>query len=338
MAADSHEDLNSRDGSRSWASDYHNPVLWKSVLEGLITDLEGVYVDATLGGGGHTAAILDALVPAGRVVAIDRDEDALAAARQRLDADVRSGRLLTVRGQFGELDRHVRSQGLESVDGVLLDIGVSSHQFDRPERGFSHRFDAPLDMRMDRRQEKTAADLVNHLPEKELADLIYGFGEEPASRRIARKIADARPLETTTDLAAVVRASVPTRIEAKAVSRVFQALRIAVNDEMEELESALLAATRIVRAGGRLAVISYHSLEDRRVKRFMRSGNFEGTIRKDIYGNALTPWTPLGRSPLMPDESEIDRNPRARSARLRIAERTEREAGESEQYGYPHHD
>ncbi|NNF04148.1 MAG: 16S rRNA (cytosine(1402)-N(4))-methyltransferase RsmH [Rhodothermales bacterium] len=337
MAAESHDDLNTPDGSRSWASDYHNPVLWNSVLEGLITDPAGVYVDATLGGGGHTAALLDALGPSGRVVAIDRDEDALDAARTRLDADVESGRLLTVRGRFGDLDRHVRSAGIDAVDGVLLDIGVSSHQFDRPERGFSHRFEAPLDMRMDRRQEKTAADLVNGLPEKELADLIYAFGEEPASRRIARRIAEARPIETTTELAAAVRASVPTRIEAKVVSRVFQALRIAVNDEMDELEKALIASTRVVRTGGRLAVISYHSLEDRRVKRFMRSGNFEGTVRKDLYGNPLTPWTPVGRSSITPDDAEIEQNPRARSARLRIAERAESETEESQGYGNPQH-
>lgn len=295
-------------------------------------------MDATLGGGGHTAALLGELEPSGRVLAIDRDPDALEAAGERLAGDVQSGRLLTVRGRFGDLEKHVRSQGLESVDGVLLDIGVSSHQFDRPERGFSHRFEAPLDMRMDRRQETTAADLVNGIGESDLADLIYAYGEEPASRRIARRIMQARPIETTTQLAAVVRSAVPTRLEAKAVSRVFQALRIAVNDELDELESALNAATHIVRTGGRLAVISYHSLEDRRVKRFMRSGNFEGTIRKDLYGNPLSPWTPVDRSAIVPDESEIARNPRARSARLRIAERTQSETDESARYGHPQHE
>jgi len=338
MAADPHDDLNSREGSEPWASDYHIPVLWNSVLEGLVTDSGGVYVDATLGGGGHTAALLDALDRAGRVVAIDRDQDALDAARSRLSAAVDSRRLLTVRGRFSELDRHVRSVGVDRVNGVLLDIGVSSHQIDRPERGFSHRYEAPLDMRMDRRQEKTASDLVNGLDESDLADVIYHYGEERASRRIARRIARHRPIETTTELAAVVRASVPTRIEAKTVSRVFQALRIAVNDELDELERALHAASRIVHPGGRLAVISYHSLEDRRVKRFMRSGNFEGTVRKDLYGNPLTPWNPVDRSAIRPDDSEIDRNPRARSARLRIAERTETDIDESPEYSHPQHE
>lgn len=338
MAADPHDDLNSREGSEPWASDYHIPVLWNSVLEGLVTDSGGVYVDATLGGGGHTAALLDSLDPAGRVVAIDRDQDALDAARSRLSAAVDSGRLLTVRGRFSELDRHVHAVGIDRADGVLLDIGVSSHQFDRPERGFSHRYEAPLDMRMDRRQEKTASDLVNGLSESDLADVIYHYGEERASRRIARRVVEHRPIGTTTELAAVVRASVPTRTEAKTVSRVFQALRIAVNDELDELERALHAASRIVHPGGRLAVISYHSLEDRRVKRFMRSGNFEGTVRKDLYGNPLTPWNPVDRSVIRPDDSEIERNPRARSARLRIAERTESDIDESPEYSHPQHE
>lgn len=337
MAADPQDDLNSQDGRGPWASDYHIPVLWKSVLEGLVTDPCGVYVDATLGGGGHTAALLDTLDPSGRVLAIDRDPDAIEAAGKRLADDAESGRLVTVRGRFADLDRHAGSKGFESVDGVLLDIGVSSHQFDRPERGFSHRFKAPLDMRMDPRQETTAADLVNGLSASDLADLIYQYGEETASRRIARKIVDERPIETTTDLAAAVRSSVPTRLEAKTLSRVFQALRIAVNDELGELERALQAASRIVRTGGRLVVISYHSLEDRRVKRFMRSGNFEGTVRKDLYGNPLTPWTPVERSSVRPDEQEIEQNPRARSASLRIAERTETKIDESQGYGHPQH-
>jgi 16S rRNA (cytosine1402-N4)-methyltransferase len=343
MADHSHAELNSRDdpdqgGRRKpWRSDYHDPVLWKSVLEGLVTDPRGVYVDATLGGGGHTAALLSRLDPEGRIIAVDRDEDALDVAGRRLAEDVSAGRLTLERANFGDIEGVLSRLGVDRVDGVLLDIGVSSHQIDTPDRGFSHRFEGPLDMRMDRRRRETAADLVNGLEESDLADLIYEFGEEPASRRIARRIVAERPVETTTELADIVRSSVPDRTEAKSVARVFQALRIAVNAELEELEDALHGCTRIVRAGGRLVVISYHSLEDRRVKRFMRSGNFEGRVVRDLYGNHLTPWRELTKKPVGADEEEIERNPRARSARLRIAERTRTAPDESTEYGHPHH-
>lgn len=305
----------------AYGSAYHVPVLCKAVVSGLVTDPNGVYVDGTLGGGGHTAALLDALGPEGRVIGIDRDADALAEAGRRLASDVESGRLVLARGDFGDLADLVHAVRTEQVDGILLDLGVSSHQLDEPTRGFSFRASGPLDMRMDVRRGESAWDWVNTSDERDLRSVLFRFGEEPKSARIARSIVAAREIADTDTLAEIVRRCVPPPEASKTLARVFQALRIAVNDEMGALERVLTAAGVLVRKSGRLVVISYHSLEDRRVKRWMRYGNFEGKPVRDLMGNLIAPWHEVVRHPIEPEEAEVLRNPRARSARLRIAER-----------------
>ncbi|GIV60103.1 MAG: ribosomal RNA small subunit methyltransferase H [Rhodothermaceae bacterium] len=304
-----------------YATGYHAPVLCKAVVEGLVTDPDGVYVDATLGGGGHTAALLDVLAPGGRVIGLDRDPAALAAVRARLPAEIERGRLHLVEGNFAELEALLAEGGQGPVDGVLADLGVSSHQFDTPERGFSFRTEGPLDMRMNPHTGYTASDVVNAWEEQALRRVLRVYGEEPRAAHIARAIVAARPLATTTALADVVRRVTPARDEVKTLARVFQAIRIAVNGELEALERLLAGAARVLRPGGRLAVISYHSLEDRRVKRMLRYGNLEGRPVRDLYGNLLSPWRELTRHPVLPGDAERAANPRARSARLRLAER-----------------
>ncbi|MBT3450267.1 MAG: 16S rRNA (cytosine(1402)-N(4))-methyltransferase RsmH [Bacteroidetes Order II. Incertae sedis bacterium] len=307
----------------NYASGYHAPVLCNAVLKGLITRTDGVYVDGTLGGGGHTAAMLDELGASGRVFAIDRDDDAIAEASTRLTAELESGRLTILRGNFSEMGSLLEEKGVNQVDGILLDLGVSSHQLDEADRGFSHRLSGPLDMRMDQSQDDDAADLVNQLEEDQLANVIYQFGEERRSRRIARAIVRARPILSTEQLADVVRSAAERDQRSKTLARVFQALRIAVNGELDALDETLLRSTNLLHTGGRLAIISYHSLEDRRAKHFMRSGNLKGEILKDFFGNRITPWKEITRKAIVADESEVEQNPRSRSARLRIAERVE---------------
>ncbi len=308
-----------------YGSSYHVPVLYKAVTDGIVTESGGVYVDATLGGGGHTAALLDVLSPRGRVIGIDQDVEALEAARSRLAADIERGRFIALRGNFEHLERLLAEVDATQVDGLLLDLGVSSHQLDTAARGFSYQAEAELDMRMDPHGGISAHDIVNTWDRQDLKELFSSYGEEPRAGRIASAIESARPLATTQELAAIIRQHVPTREEVKSLSRVFQALRIGVNREIDVLERVLEGAVRIVRPGGRIAVISYHSLEDRRVKRFLRYGNFRGEPVRDLYGNLLTPWKELTRKPIRPDEREVEANPRARSARLRIAERTQQE-------------
>lgn len=310
--------------SSAYASGYHAPVLWLAVTEGLVTDPEGVYVDATLGGGGHSAALLDALAPSGRVIGVDQDAQALAAAAQRLRAATEAGRFTAIQGNFADLPRLLAGLGIAQVDGLLADFGVSSHQIDAAERGFSIREDGPLDMRMDASQGTTAADLVATLSEGELRRLFFQYGEEPRSGRIAKAIARYRakqPIETTHALADVIRSAVPERDERKSVTRIFQALRIEVNDELGVIETLLDAAADLVCVGGRIALLSYHSLEDRRAKRMLKHGNLKGEPKRDFFGNRLAPWRELTRKPLEADAEEIEANPRARSARLRLAER-----------------
>lgn len=310
------------DGSGStYGSAYHLPVLTSEVVDGLVTDREATYVDATLGGGGHTAALLNHLKPKGRVIGIDRDPDAIAAAAERLADEVDRDRLLVVHGNFSRLPDLLRRRDVGTVQGILLDLGMSSHQLDTTERGFSYREEGPLDMRMNTESGRTAAEVVNRWPERDLADVIYEYGEERRSRKIARAIVEARPIETTEELAEVVRNVTPPQEEVKTLSRVFQALRIVVNDELTALEEALEGALEVLPEGGRMAVISYHSLEDRRVKYYFKYGNFEGEPVKDFYGHLLRPWKPLTRKPIQASEEEIERNSRARSARLRIAEK-----------------
>ncbi|MEZ4699768.1 MAG: 16S rRNA (cytosine(1402)-N(4))-methyltransferase RsmH [Rhodothermales bacterium] len=312
----------SRSGAaRSYASAYHAPVLCDAVVDGLVVDRRGIYVDATLGGGGHTAALLDALDEAGLVIGIDQDVDALDAVRRRLEAAIAAGRLRLIRGNFGQLDALLEEAGMASIDGLLLDLGVSSHQLDTPDRGFSYRGEGALDMRMDDRAPLSADEIVNRWDERELRRVLKAYGEEPRATQIARRIVAARPLASTRALAEVVRGCVPGRDEQKTLSRVFQGIRIAVNDELGVLERVLEAGMRRMKPGGRIAVISYHSLEDRRVKRYLRAGNFEGEVARDLYGNPEVPWRLITRQAIAPDEAETASNPRARSARLRIAER-----------------
>jgi len=316
--------VNARDDSGhllKHASGYHAPVLWNDVIQHLVTDPVGTYVDGTLGGGGHTEALLQALDAGGCVVAIDRDDDALAEAGKRLAADVAAGRLILLKGNFADLPTLLEANGIPKVNGLLLDLGVSSHQFDAAARGFSHRFDAPLDMRMDTSQGEDARDLINRLDVGDLIRILSRYGEEPKAPRIAHALVNERPIETTGQLSAIIEKAAPRGQEMKTLSRVFQALRIAVNDELNALERILDAAPDLIAPGGRLVIISYHSLEDRRVKRMMRSGNPEGTIHRDIYGNSLSPWKEVTRRPISADKAEIEVNPRSRSARMRVAER-----------------
>ncbi|PIQ60506.1 MAG: 16S rRNA (cytosine(1402)-N(4))-methyltransferase [Bacteroidetes bacterium CG12_big_fil_rev_8_21_14_0_65_60_17] len=305
-----------------YATPYHAPVLCHSVADRLITDPDGVYVDATLGGGGHTHALFDALGDEARVIGLDRDPEALETATARLESAGYGDRFMPVRGTFSDMEEVIRAEGLQSVSGILMDLGVSSHQLDDGQRGFSHRLSGPLDMRMDQTSGEPASAFLDKMDEAELARVLRVWGEEPMAGRMARAILRGRPLRSTTDLADVIREEVPPHKVSKSLARVFQALRIAVNGEMDELRRALEAATSLVAPGGRLAVISYHSLEDRPVKRYLRSGHFDGEIRRDLYGNALSPWRDVTRGAIMADETETATNPRARSARLRVAERT----------------
>lgn len=304
-----------------YATDYHAPVLSHDVRTRLVTTPTGRYVDATLGGGGHARALLDELEPEGTLLGIDQDPDALAAARERLDAERETGRFRAVRGNFGNLEALLKAEDFIPVDGLLLDLGISSYQIDDPERGFSFQEEGPLDMRMDPHQGLTARQVVNDWSEHDLRAVLRDFGEERRAGLVVDAIVKARPLDTTKGLAETVRSVVPPPDEVKTLARVFQALRIVVNAELDMLEHALEQSVEVVRPGGRIAVISYHSLEDRRAKRFLRYGNFEGEPRRDLYGNLVAPWREIPREPIEADEAEVDANPRARSARLRVAER-----------------
>lgn len=321
MDDDSRDDLNARDQSEhplEYASEYHAPVLCNAVVKGLITNTTGTYVDGTLGGGGHAAAILDGLMPDARVIGLDQDREAIKDATARLKKDPR---FQAVEGNFSDLSSILKGLGIDEVDGLLLDLGVSSHQFNEAQRGFSHRNTGPLDMRMDPKTGVTAGDILNGWPEADLVLVMRQYGEEPRARTIARNIVSRRPLSSTQDLAEVVRISVHRTQTSKALARVFQSIRIAVNHEIDALESVLVDAVDFIRPGGRIVVISYHSLEDRRVKRFLRSGNFEGKIHRDFYGVKICPWNEITRKPIGSSDEEQQVNPRSRSARLRIAER-----------------
>lgn len=295
---------------------YHEPVLLQASIDALAIRPDGVYVDATFGGGGHSRAILRELGPQGVLIAFDRDADARRNAPQ-------DHRFTLVPSDFRWMANHLRFLGHPQVDGLLADLGVSSHQFDTADRGFSFRFDAPLDMRMDRRATRTAADLVNALDEAALAVLFRTYGEVDRPHLVARAVVQARakaPLANTGELAAAVAPLAKRGEEHAHLARVFQALRIAVNDELAALEQLLTASSRVVKQGGRLAVMSYHSLEDRLVKDWMRSGDLRGVEAKDAFGRSLRPFKPIGKAQ-QPSPQEQARNPRARSARLRTAER-----------------
>jgi len=297
-------------------SDYHDPVLSQACIQGLSLRPGGIYVDVTFGGGGHSKAILEQLGPDGRLIAFDRDADAWAHAP-------RDPRFILVKSDFRWLTNHLRFLKALPIDGLLADLGVSSHQFDKGDRGFSIRFDGPLDMRMDRRAKRTAAELVNSWDEERLAHVLKTYGEVDGARRVAKAIVSARSakrISTTQQLIGAIAPVTPRKDENGFRAQVFQALRIAVNDELGSLEALLKQSAEVIGSGGKLVVISYHSLEDRLVKNWMRAGAFDGEEKKDIYGNRLRPFDPQGKA-IAPTAEEISRNPRARSARLRIAQR-----------------
>lgn len=304
---------------------HHKPVLFEETIDSLAIRPEGLYIDGTMGGGGHSEAILQRLTT-GRLLSIDQDPDAIQAAGQRLSRYPQS---IRVQGNFSSMKEIAHAQGWEQVDGVLLDIGVSSYQLDTPERGFSYHHDAPLDMRMSQ-QGVSARDLVNDLSEQELADVIFRYGEDRNARRIARGIVEAReqqPLETTGQLAEVIKASVPAKVrrsEGHPARKTFQALRIAVNGELDRLQEGLEAAFSLLKPQGRLAVITFHSLEDRIVKRQMAQWCQGCTCPKD-FPVCVCGRTPQGqlvyKKGLAPSQQEVAENPRARSARLRVIEK-----------------
>ncbi|MCM1077001.1 MAG: 16S rRNA (cytosine(1402)-N(4))-methyltransferase RsmH [Bacteroides sp.] len=296
---------------------YHIPALLPETLEALDVHPGGVYVDATFGGGGHSRAIMELLDAnaGGHLYSFDQDEDAV----KRAPVD---DRFTIVYSNFRFITNFMRYYDVDGVDGVLADLGVSFHHFDDTERGFSFRFDGPLDMRMNRQSSRSAADLLNTLSEDELADILYVYGELKQSRSMARSIVKARgekPFATIGQLIDAVRPCIDPRKEKKELAQVFQALRIVVNDEMGALKALLEGALKVLKPGGRLAVITYHSLEDRLVKNFMKTGDFAGKAEKDFFGKVNAPMKPLGNKPIVPSAEEVDRNPRSRSAKLRVA-------------------
>lgn len=295
---------------------YHNPVLLEASVEGLVQNVSGTYVDVTFGGGGHSRRILEKLGEEGRLVAFDQDPDSAA----NVPAD---SRFQFVPSNFSHLKKFLQYYNAYPVDGILADLGVSSHQFDTAERGFSHRMEGSLDMRMNSSNGLTAYQIVNEYPVERLTNIFRQYGELVEARQIALLIEKnrAQKINTTTELAEVVAPALPRGKENKVLSQIFQALRIEVNHELEVLQELLMQSAEALKTGGRLVVISYHSLEDRLVKNFMKSGNFEGKVVKDFYGNPLCPFTLVTRKPIVPDEQEIEENSRARSAKLRIAEK-----------------
>ena len=295
---------------------YHIPALLKESVDGLNISPNGIYVDVTFGGGGHSMEILKRLEK-GRLIAFDQDEDAC----RNIPDDYR---FLFLNQNFRFLKNNLLFNGIDKIDGVIADLGVSFHQFDEPQRGFTFRSDSPLDMRMNKNSKVTATVLLNTLDENTLADIFYNFGEFTNSRKIAKEVVTARltsSLTTVSHLTKAVEKLVPFRQEHKFYARLFQALRIAVNHEIDYLKEMLEQALQLLKSGGRLAVITYHSLEDRIVKNFMKTGNFDGIENKDFFGNLETPFRLITKKGIIPCEEEILINNRARSARLRIAEK-----------------
>ncbi|MDE7025788.1 MAG: 16S rRNA (cytosine(1402)-N(4))-methyltransferase RsmH [Paramuribaculum sp.] len=295
---------------------YHIPALLPETLDALQVRPDGVYVDATFGGGGHSKAIMDLLDKRGHLYSFDQDDEAV----NRAPKDER---FTMVYSNFRFLRNFMRYYDVEGLDGVLGDLGVSFHHFDAAERGFSFRQDAPLDMRMNRHAARTAEDLLASISEDELADVLYLYGELKQSRRMAAAIIKAReagrPVRTTGELLDLLKPMINPRQEKKELAMVFQALRIAVNGELTALEQFLEQACELLKPGGRLAIITYHSLEDRLVKNFMRSGNVRGQVEKDFFGRTNVPLKALGSKPIVPSEEEVANNPRSRSAKLRVA-------------------
>lgn len=312
------------------AETYHVPVLLKESVDGLNIQSGGVYVDVTFGGGGHSSEILSRLDEQAHLYSFDQDADAEQnVMRSEVGAERRfvdDPRFTFVRSNFRYLKNWMRYYGVESIDGLLADLGVSSHHFDDESRGFSFRFDAQLDMRMNKRAAKTAADIVNDYDEEALANLFYLYGEIKQSRRLAAAVVKARSqqrIATTQDLLGILEPIFKREREKKDLAKVFQALRIEVNHEMDALKEMLKSATELLKPGGRLSVITYHSLEDRIVKNIMKTGNVEGKRIQDFYGRIETPFTLINNKVIVPSENEQQENPRSRSAKLRIAEKNE---------------
>jgi 16S rRNA (cytosine1402-N4)-methyltransferase len=296
--------------------EYHNPVLLKASVDGLNIKPDGVYIDVTFGGGGHSKEILSRLGPEGKLFAFDQDEDALANA-------LPDERFVLINENFRHIKRFLRFSGVKSVDGILADLGVSSHQFDVPERGFSTRFDAELDMRMSQKNDLNANRVVNEYDEANLKRVFLDYGELKNAPILARTIVESREqqaITTTDELKEVLAKFLPERIRNKILAQIYQAIRIEVNQEMDALKEFLEQSLEILNPGGRLSVISYHSLEDRLVKRFMKNGMFEGEPERDFFGNFSVPFKTVGKL-IVPDKEEIKLNNRARSAKLRIAEK-----------------
>ena len=295
---------------------FHRSVLLHECIEGLAVKPGGVYVDATYGGGGHSAEILKVL-KGGRLIVFDQDEDAMT---NRIDDD----RLIMINSNFRYLRNFLKLYKAIPVDGILADLGISSHQIDNPERGFSTRFEGTLDMRMNRMRKLSAKEVVNQYDEERLASILFQYGEIKNAARISKLIVSARKTKeilTTKDLKEILNPAAEKGRENKFLARIFQALRIEVNQELESLKDFLLQASEVLRTNGRIVVVCYHSLEDKLVKEYFRSGNFSGKIEKDFYGNPLVPLKVINKKPIVPGEEEIISNNRARSARLRIAEK-----------------
>lgn len=298
-------------------TEYHLPVMLHESIEGLNIQPEGTYVDVTFGGGGHSRAIMEHLGGNGRLLAFDQDADAI-------QNSIDDSRFTLIHENFKHLKAFLRLNGVRQIDGLIADLGVSSHQFDEAARGFSTRFDATLDLRMDQRQALSAQELVNDYEEDELAKVLTLYGELPNARAMAKSICTQRrtaPITTTFELRDAVKRHLPHGQENKYLAMLFQALRIEVNGELEALQLMLEQSAQVLRPGGRLVVIAYHSLEDRLVKNFIKTGNFEGKLEKDFFGNPLTPFAQISRKAITPGEEELQRNNRSRSAKLRIAEK-----------------
>jgi 16S rRNA (cytosine1402-N4)-methyltransferase len=297
-------------------SEYHDPVLLSECLDGLNINPNGTYVDVTFGGGGHSRAIVSKLTE-GHLYAFDQDDDAL---KNELDDD----RFTLINANFRYLKGSLRMYGVKEIDGLLADLGVSSHQFDVPDRGFSTRFEADLDMRMDQHSNLNAYKVINEYEQDDLRNILKLYGELKRPGTIARVISEARvekPISTVNELKALLKPFTPAMLENKFFAQVFQAIRIEVNDELNVLREMLNQAQEVLKPGGRLVVISYHSLEDRLVKNLIQKGNFEGELEQDFYGNKLLSFKKVSRKPILPAEEEIQRNNRARSAKLRVAEK-----------------
>ena len=297
---------------------YHIPVMLTECLEGLNIRPDGIYIDVTFGGGGHSRAIFSKLSSEGKLIAFDQDPDALA---NVWEAD----NFQLIPSNFAFLKNYLRSLGIDKVDGILADLGVSSHQFDEGKRGFSIRTNDPLDMRMNQNGAFSAMNVVNEYEEEQLIKILRKYGEVTSPGKVAGTICRGRqatPIKTTGELIAVLQKIAPKFKEHKFFAQVFQAIRMEVNNELDVLEKFLLQTAEVLKPGGRLVVMSYHSLEDRLVKNYMKRGNLDGSIEKDFFGNILKPFSDVTRKPIIPTEEEMELNSRARSAKLRIAERT----------------